>query len=102
MEKSSVRAIGTRVIIRGNKEKTTTDSGIYLYSEETTKRNVTNQGFVIAVGDECTQGLKVGDLIIFEPPGGKKKKYDVFKDPDNEGEWLMSVFEENISAVIEV
>ena len=100
MEKSSVRAIGTRVIIRGNKEKTTTDSGIYLYSEETTKRNVTNQGYVVAVGDDCTQGLKVGDLIIFEPPKDKKA-YDIFPDPDVEGEFLMSVWEENINAVVE-
>lgn len=85
-----LRPLNTNVILKKEKAKTQTASGIVLVSP---KESASNQAKVVAVGPKCDETLSVDSVVIFKEYAGTN-----FKQNDEE---YMILDEKDILAIIE-
>ena len=85
----NLKPLGDRVVIKQVEAEETTKSGIVI---PTTAKEQPQIAEVLAIGEEVTEELKVGDKVIFSKYGGTEVKID--------GEELTILKLEDILAVV--
>lgn len=86
----NLKPLGDRVVIKQVEAEETTKSGIVI---PTTAKEQPQIAEVLAIGEEVTEELKVGDKVIFSKYGGTEVKID--------GQELTILKLEDILAVVE-
>ncbi len=86
----NLKPLGDRVVIKQVEAEEKTKSGIVI---PTTAKEQPQIAEVLAIGEEITEELKVGDKVIFSKYGGTEVKLD--------GEELTILKLEDILAVVE-